>query len=64
MDEDLTKKLAALEERVAKLERAGDDLASIAAIAADPTEWEDPGAVRRDVRECVSAWRDIRGGGQ
>lgn len=51
------------EERLAALERAGDDLASIALLAADPAAFDDPDAIRRDLRDCAAAWMRVRGRG-
>lgn len=40
--------------------RIGDDLASIAAIAADPAGFEDVESLRRDLRELAQRWREER----
>ena len=63
MSDDQNTKRESAEERLAKLERIGDDLASIAMLAVDPADFDDPEAQRRDLRECAEAWNRARGRG-
>lgn len=53
-------KTPALEDRIDALERAGDALAHIADMVADPAEWEDMTALRRELRARVDGWRVAR----